>query len=194
MVGRGLPEHKVTGIFFIGSYLNTGASQHIVQGATGELAVVFHGLNIEQHMALLPLNTIIHCIGVPLLHQARNHTDHLRDMLGGVGNNSWRQVVESLHILKVGLGIAGRQHRNILTQFGGGVHNLIVNIGDIAGVLYFWVEGLQHPEQRIKDNSRSGIANMDPVVDRWSTDIHGHPLAIDWLKGLLAACQCVVEG
>ena len=115
-------------------------------------------------------------------------------MLGGVGNNGRRQIVKRLHILKVGLGVTGRQRGNILAQLGGSVHNLIVDIGDIAGVIHFWVEGLQHPEQRIKDNRRPGITYMDPVVDRWPTDIHGHPLAINWLKGLLAACQCVVKG
>ena len=115
-------------------------------------------------------------------------------MLSGVGHDSGRQIIQRLHILKVGLGIAGGENTNILTQLRSGLHNFVVNIGDIARVLNIGIETHQQPIERIKHHCRTRVAYMHAVVDRWPTDIHGHPLAIYGLKWLLAAGHAVVQG
>ena len=131
-------------------------------------------------------------VGVCLGNQARDHIDHLGNMLSSVWHNSGRQIIQRLHIVKIGFRITGRQNTNILTQLRSGLHNLVFNIGDIARVLNIGIETHQQPIERIKHHSRAGIAYMHTVVDRWPTDIHSHPLAIYGLERLLAAGHAVV--
>ncbi len=61
-------------------------------------------------------------------------------MLGGIGLNVGREILQRLHIVKVGLGKARTQRSNRLTLLVGCAHDFVVNVGDItcinnAGVL-----------------------------------------------------------
>ena len=125
-------------------------------------------------------------------NQPRYHVDHLGNVLSRIGHNRWWQVIQCLHIVKIGFGITCRQGTDILAQLRRRFHNLVVNISDIARVLNVRIETRQHSVERIKHHCRTSVTNMHPVVDRWPTDIHRHPLTIYRLKQLFAAGHGVI--
>ncbi len=83
---RRLPQHEVSGIALVGRDLDAGAGAHVVEAAAGELAVIRHAGDREEHVPF-------RLIGVPGGDQALDHRDHLRDVLGGARLDRRRQAL-----------------------------------------------------------------------------------------------------
>ncbi len=192
MISGGLPQHKVSGVFFVGSDLDSSPCQHIVKRAAREAAIVVHGLNGKQNVALLALNTVVHCVGVAFSNEAGNHINHFRNMIGGVGNNRRRKIIQRGHIVDIGFGVALRHRTNLFAQFRRGGHNFVVDIGDVSRVNDLCIESVQEAIQRVKNHCGPGISDVNPVVDRGPADIQSDSRRVDRLEQLFAAGHCVV--
>ena len=185
IAGR-LPQHEVARVFFIGRHFDPRAGQHVVQRALRQLAVIGHGLHCKQHV---PFRRV----GVALLDQPFDHGDHFRQVLGGIGNDIRLEIVERGHILGIGLGKARRQDADLLAVIPRGLHDLVVDIGDIARIDHVAEVFLQQAIERIEHDDRAGVADMHAVIDGGPTDVHAHAVVHQGFKNFFLSGESVVE-
>src|SRR5699024_9295230 len=110
-------------------------------------------------------------IGMAGGNEILDNLDDLANMLGGTGADSRRLDVESVGILDVfSLKPAGhRIHRDAFgLAFG---DELVVNVGDVRDIDHLVAAVFEVAAQRIKDDHRPGIADVDVVIDGRPADI-----------------------
>ena len=73
-------------------------------------------------------------VGMTAFNQALDQGDHLWHMVGGVRFNHRRQGIERRHVLPVGRGKAFGQHADRLAIGLRRSIDLVIDIGDVAGV------------------------------------------------------------
>ena len=166
LVAGRLPEDEVAGVALVVGHFHPGTGEHVFQFAAGKLAVVGHGFHRKQHLA-------IRLVGVALFHQGGDHLDHLGDVIGGLGDNIRGFRVQRCHVFGKRRGEAFGEGADVLAVFRGSLDDLVINVGDVAGVDHFRVEPLQQAIQHIKHHHRAGVANVDEVVNRGATHVEG---------------------
>ncbi len=112
---------------FVVGNLDTGPCHHILELTPAERAVGGHGLNREQSVP-------VGLISVPLGDQSLCQRDHVIDVLGGHGLNRGRMRIESRHILAIFLRELRADFSNVRAALKSCVNDLVVDIGDVAGV------------------------------------------------------------
>ncbi len=166
----------------IGRNFDAGAGDHVLQGATRQLAVVGEALGIEQHMAFGG-------IGRSAFDQLAEHDQHLTDMGGGARLERRAQHAERIHVLMIDGGELVGDGRDVHALVDGGLVYLVVHVGDVAGIDHVGlaIEPPQHAKQHVEHHSGPGIADMGEVVDRGSADIERDPLGVARNEGALHA-------
>jgi hypothetical protein len=111
---------------------------------------------------------------------------------GGPGLDGGAPHADRRHVLVVGV-------RELLRDFGdrhaqprGGFVDLVVDVGDVAGVYDLRVVQLQQTVQQVEYDRRAGIADMRVVVDRRPAYVHGHAVRVERLEHLFFSRQRVV--
>ena len=170
VAGR-FPQNKVAGVSLVVGHFHSGAGEHVFQFTTGELAVVGHGFHREQHLP-------IRLVGVALFHQGGDHLDHLGDVIGGLGDDVRGFRVQRCHVFGKRRGETFGEGADVLAVFRGRLDDLVINVGDIAGVDHVRVEPLQQAIQHIKHHHRAGVANVDEVVNRGATHVEGDAVGV----------------
>ena len=183
---RGLPEHEVRGIAFIRRDLDPCAVDHLVTRAPRQSAVVRKRRHVEQHVALGG-------IGVTALDQSRDHREHARDVPGRERLHRGPKHVQRIHVLLIGARELGRDRLGREAALGRRLNDLVLDVGDVAGVERIAEALLQQPEQQVEHDRRAGVADVRIVVDGRTADIHRRPLRIGRNEGLLAAGQRIVQ-
>jgi len=180
------PQHKISRVTLIGSDLYAGACQHIVQRAIRKSAVFRHRLHSKEHMTL-------RFIRVPLANKRLRQLNHCRDVVRGVRLKGGSQRVKLGHVLTklIGILLGNRIDRSVLLPCG--LDDLVLNIGNVAGIHDIFVVRLQHAKERIKDDDRSRITDMSKVIYRRSADIHAHCFGLKWFEEFLLSRQGVVQ-
>ena len=110
-------------------------------------------------------------IGVAGVHEVLDDVDDLADMLGSAGAHGGGLDVQTVGIPDVlGLKLAGDLlHRGalLLALFD----ELVINIGDVGDIVDLVAAVFQIAAQRIKDDHRARVADVDIVVNRRAADI-----------------------
>ena len=114
-------------------------------------------------------------------------------MCSRIGLNVGRKIVERLHIIKIGLGVARTQRGNRLPLLLRSTHDFVVNVGDVACINNVGVLRLQQPIQQVEHNSWSRITNMYPVVNGGTAYVHGDSIGVDGREKCLFTKACVVK-
>ena len=184
--GRRLPQHEVGGIALVRRHLHARALDHLLARAPRQRSVARERRHVEQHVAF-------RLIGVAAGEQALDHRDHLGHMCGRVRLDRRRQHVQRRHVLVVGGGVALRDHRGRDPLGRGGGHDLVVDVGNVAHIDHVAVAPLEHAEQHVEHDGRSGIADVRVIVDRGAAHIHGRPTRVGRGKCLLAPGQRIIE-
>ncbi len=140
VIGR-LPEHKIRRIPLIGSDFNPGTSNLFITVTAGQLPIIGHAGNTEQHM---PFS----CIGMTQSNEFFNHRQHLCDVVSGAWLNGWRQGTDGAHILLKYFRRFGGDFCNRRAAVTGTLVNLIVDIGDVSHISHLCrrIDGLQQAE------------------------------------------------
>ena len=164
-----LPDCEIGGVFLqVVVHLaaqGTVAALQIIEVEVAQLAVVRVRLDAEIDIA------VARDIGVAGLHQILDDTDDLTDMLGRTGTHGRRHDIQAVGILDVlSLKLAG----NLL--HGGSLllsllDELVINIGDVGDIVDLVAAVFQIAAQRIKDDHRARVADVDIVVNRRAADI-----------------------
>ena len=127
LIGRGLPEHKIARMTLVVGNLDPGPCHHVLEFTPAELTVGGHGLNREQSVP-------VGLIGVPLGDQSLCQRDHVIDVLCGHRLNRGRKRIERRHILAIFLCELRADFSNVRAALYSCVNDLVVDIGDVAGV------------------------------------------------------------
>ena len=183
---RGLPQDEIGRVLLVGRDLDPGAGDHLLAVAPRQRAVAFEFRYVEQHMRF-------RLVGMALRDKRFDHGDDLRDVLGHPGLDARLQHAQRAHIPVVGRGVALVDHRDIDAFGERRIVDLVVDIGDVAGVDDVVVAPAQHPVEHVEDDRRPGIADMGEAVDRRPADIHRHPPRIAGHELVLLLREGVVE-
>ena len=173
--------------------------EHVVQIATGELAVVVVLVilgHIEVHRPLT-------FVGISVFQYLLYQFYLFDDVSAGLRLNAWAQHVQRIHGLVVAVGVILRHlHRFQLFQarfLGNLVLALIcivlqvAYIGDIAYVAYFISQMLQVTEEQVECNGRTGVTQVRVAIDGRSADVHAHMRGVQRFEYFLCPAQCVVD-
>ena len=182
----GLPQHEVARVALVRRHVDARAGQHLVGVPARELAVAGEAADREQHVALGG-------IGVAGFHQLADHLQDLAHVRGRLRLDVRRGDTQRGHVLAVGGGEAsgdvGDRHPGLAR---GGV-DLVVDVGDVAGVAQRAVAAPQQVGQHPEHHRPARVADVHVVVDRRPAYVHGRAGRVDRLEGLGAAGQRVVE-
>ncbi len=186
-LGR-LPQHEVGRVLLVGSDLDPGAGDHVVQGAARQLAVVGEGGGVEQHVALGRIGAALGC-------EAADLVEHGGDVGGGVRLDRGGQHAEGRHVLAVDGGEAVGDGRDGGVLLDRRLVYPVVHVGDVAGVDHrrLAVEAAQHPEQHVEHHRRAGVADVGVGIDRRPADVERHPARVAGLERPLLAGVGVVQ-
>ena len=189
VICSGLPQHKIARILLVRSHFDTRTGDHVIQRAAGELSIALIGPDGEKHVAL-------GLISETVLDQLARHLDHLRNMLGGMRLDVRHCHTNRAHILAIDFGITGRDRLDRLAAFLGGGDDLVVHIGDVAGIddLVLTIDMAQGTGEDIKHDGRARIANVRVIINGWTTDIECHTLRVDGFERPFVAAQRVIQG
>ena len=132
-------------------------------------------------------------IGMAGRDQALDHRDDLRDVRGRGGFDVGRGDAEGRHVLAVGGGEAIGDHADRRADVPGGGVDLVVDVGDVAGVAQRAVAAAQQRGKHAEDNVRTRIADVHVVVDRRPADVHRRAGRIERHERFELARQVVVK-
>ena len=185
---RRLPQDEVHRILLERRHLDAGARDHVVDGAPREAAVFRIGAHAEQHMAL-------GLVGMAARDQRRDHLHHLRNVVRRAGRVVRLEGAEQRHVLdEPPLGLFG-DLRDLPPRLPRPGVDLVVHVGEVAhiGDAFWAVDAAQKPVQRVEHHHGPGVAEMCPVVDGRTADVHAHVVRIEGIERLLAPRLRVVE-
>ncbi len=173
---------------------DAGAGLLLIEIALGQLAIGGHRPCVEQHFAAGH-------IGMTLGDQRFDDRDHLGDIVCGARFDGRRQICPVARHRAVLVGRLLRHFRDgIIERQIGKIPerprvDLVIDVGNVAGIgdVSLAIDMPQQPVEHVKDDHRSGIADMGKIIDRRTADIHAHVFRVDRGEIDLAASQCIVK-
>ena len=162
------------------------AGDHVVQAAPGQVAVGGVALNREQDVPLCRIR-------MTRVDQLADHGEHVVNVSGCPRREIRIVVAECAHVVFIGSCIAFREFSDGGLLFGGGCHDLVVDVREVARVDHGGIPMAQDAVQNIENDGRARVANVNAVVDRGSADVHGHAVRVDRFEGAGAAGKGIVQ-
>jgi hypothetical protein len=185
-LGR-LPQHEVEGIQFAAGHRHPLAGTQVVERLAAEAPVAGELAHGEDHVAVFGR------VGVAVVLQALDHSQHLRHILGGARFGVGTCNAERRLVLMHRLDETAGQRRDRLAVLHGSTDDLVLDVGDVANVGHAIAAGPQPALDRIEGDEHAGVAHMAIVVDRHAADVHANLPGLQRDEGFLAAGQRVVE-
>ena len=188
IVRRRLPQNEIHRVFFVRRNFDPGARDHIIDRPARERAIGLIRPDTKQDM---PLGDI----GVTLGHQIFDHRHHGPDPFSGARHVVRLQRADRRHIVQIpARGFVGDVPNRPSGLDGTRVY-LVIHIREVPhiGDMFGPVNMTQQPEQRIKHNHRTRIADMRAVIHRRATDIHPHIRGIDRIKPFFRTRRRVIK-
>jgi hypothetical protein len=135
-------------------------------------------------------------IGVPASDQLPDHRDDLGDM-GGRGRLHVRRELaghaEGRHVLAVGGGIAVGDGRDRGAGLARGGIDLVVDVGDVAGVAQRAEAPTQQRGQHPEHHRPAGVSDVHVVVHGRPAQVHGRAGGVERRERLDPSRQAVVQ-
>ena len=185
---RRLPQDEVAVGALVRRHFDASTGHHFIEGAMRELAVIRHGAHGEKNMTLGR-------IGMAGGDQTLHDGDHLRDMVRGARLDGGAEAAQRIDVLLEATGRAFGQFADRYATLGGPRDDLIVDVGDVAGVddVVGAIEMAQKAKQHVEDDDGPGIADMGSIVDGRSADVEAHALGLERREVFFATRHRVVE-
>ena len=181
-----LPQHEIGRVALVGSHLDPRTGDHVFHAAARQRAIGRHRRHAEQHMTLGR-------IGVSAIDQRLDHVDHIADEFGRTRLVIRRQRAKRRHILMETFNRIVAQPVDTDAALGRTGDDLVVDIGDVPDIGHLRIEPPQQPHKNVEHHDGTGVADMNPVIDRRPAGIDPHMRRIQRDKVLFAAGQRVVK-
>jgi len=183
-----LPEHEIGRIALVGRDLNAGAGDHRLPIPLAEHTIIGVARDGKQHMPL-------RLIGMAEVDQPLDHGDHRRDLAGRVRRNCGLLDSKGPHVLQIVALVSLGDHRGFNALGLGRGNDLVIDVGDVAGIDEAVGPELvaDEPRERVEDHCRAGVADMGAAVDGRPAHIHGDPLPVERNEEPLFASKRVVK-
>jgi len=185
---RRLPQHEVGRILLVARHLDPRPGDHRLAVPPAERAVIGVGRDVEEHVP-------IRLIGMAGGDQRLDHRDHFGDRLGRLRGDLGRTDAERARVGEVEILETAGDHGRLDALGPSGFDDLVVDVGDVAGVDHRCVaiDVAQQPRQQVEHHCRPGIADMGAAVDGGTAQIHRHPLRVGGCEDALLARHRVVK-
>ena len=182
------PQHEIGWVALVRRDFDPRAGDHRIAVAPAKRAIIRVAGDRKQHMALGG-------IGVALANQRIDHRHHWPDFLGRVRGDVGRSDAKRAHVVKVMTLVPLGDHRRVDSLRLGRRNDLVVDVGDVAGIGQAVGAILMpnQPRQRIEHHRRPRIADMGSAIDGRAAHIHGDPLGIGGFELALGARHRVVK-
>ena len=152
----------------------------------GKLPVFFKILYPE-------IDSAVDLIGKAFVDQSLDHLDHAVDFLGSQRMGGSRFYIHIRHILFAFFDIAGGNFFSADPFFNSLGNDLIIYICEVRYIVNLITFVLHISAHSIKNDHRSGISDMDKVIDRRPAYIHFHLSLFQRNKLFLSFCQGIVD-
>ena len=161
-----LPDRKVHRIFLDLADADACARLQLIQRLVGQLAVLGGLLRAEVDVA------VVHRIRIALVDQGLDDVDDRIHGLGRAWMNGGRTDAQTLCVGEVFLDVAVGDdvvgHALLVCLFD----DLIVDVGEVLYELDLIAAVLKVAAQRVEDDKRTRVADVEVVVDRRTAGVH----------------------
>ena len=186
----GLPEDEIERILLLVGARDLQfpvAAAHVVQVLVGQLSVAlkFPGAVVNR--------AVLGDIGVSLVDQSLDHLDHAVDLESRLGVHGRRLDVKAGHVLLALFDISLGDDTGINAFFLRLLDDLVVDIRKVGYVVYLVSLVFKIAPDRVKNDHRAGISDMDQVVDGGTAYVHAHLAGFDRHKFLFGPGHCVKD-
>ena len=196
--GGFLPQHEIRRVALMRFHSHPRALDLLVELAVRQCAIGRHRPDRKQHLA--PLRACSN-IGMIRVQETLDNLHHLLDIVGRPRLFVWLIAPQRLHIRIKLLRRAFRHlaDRLIERQLGiiprRAIIDLVIHIRNVPHIFHMVRTKFmaQQPEQHIKHNHRSRIADMGKIIHGRPAHIHPHIRRIDRREGLFLAGQRIVK-
>ena len=191
-----LPQREVGGVAFLRVDRDPRARERILEVAARELAVSVELGNIEVY-------SVVGLVAVALVAKRFYKVYHLRNIIGGFGDDLGHEDIQPLQILKEHRGIFGGYLLGRFVLFlGGGLHLILAVVrirGEMSyvGYVHYRTRGVavvfERAAQLVHKDVRPEIAYVRIVIDRRSARVHGNRRRRDGTQFFFFARERVIE-
>ena len=151
----------------------------------GKLAVLFEFLYTEIYGS-------VSCrICVSLVNEGLDHVDHALDLLCCLRCGCGRFYIHVCHIFLALFDIAGGNFLCGNTLFNGFFDDFVIYICKVGYIINLVSFIFHVSSYRIKNNHRTGISDMDQIVNCRSANIHLYLALFQRYEFLFSSCECV---
>ena len=182
-----LPDGEIHRMALVRVNVDARAALQILEVLAAELAVAGERLRVIVHVA------VVAGVGQPLVDQLFNQCDDVRDVLGRARVHRRALDAQRVRVGVVFLDEAVAQLLDGDALFVGAADHLIVDICEILNVLDLVALVLQIAAQRIKNNERARVADVEIVVDCRAAAVNAHLARLDGLELLFPARLRVIN-
>ena len=165
-LGR-LPQGEIQGVPLHVVHVHPGAGAQVVDVAAGELAVGGQGAHFK-------VNVAAGLVGVAPVDDALDEGDDVGHMLRHLGMHVGADDVQGLGILEIGGDVFFGQGQGVDAFLIGAVDDLVVHVGEVLHVGHVPAPPQEVAAHGVEDHQRTGVAQVDVVVDRGPAAVNAH--------------------
>ncbi len=184
-LGR-LPQREVGGRALALVDVDAGAGAQIVGGLAAELAV-------RREAGHRVVDVAKHFVGLAVGDQLRRHVDDLGDVGRDPRLDIRGQDAEQPHLAVVLVGEPARARERILAGLGGGLDDLVVDVGDVADELHLVAEQHQRAPDHVEARRRVRMPDVGGRVGRGPAQVHADLAGLDRRERDLLAAERIVD-
>ena len=167
LVGRllRLPQGEVQRVALLFPFGDAGTDFQVLDEVAGQQAVTRELAGAVVHVA-------VHFVGQSLVDQALHERDDLGHGLAHSGVHVRRRDVQRLHVLEILVDIFVRNVHRTDVFLSGAVDDLVVHVREVLHVAHLLAAVLQVLSHGIEHDERTGVADMDEIIDGGTADVH----------------------
>ena len=163
------PEDEIGRILLVllaGYFEFTEARHHLIQVFMGQLSVALEGLGAE-------VNGTVCChVSMALVDKGLDHLQHALNLLGCLRMGGSRFYVHVSHIFFALCDVALGNGVCIYPFLDGFLDDLVIHVGEVGNVINIVAFILKVAANRIKNDHRTRVSDMDEVVHSRAAYIH----------------------
>ena len=183
----GLPQGEVERVALVLVLLDACTHHKVIDVAAGDLAVGGVAAHGEVHVA------VVRRVGVPTVDKRLDHADHGADLLGGTGADIGIEHVGVAHDADELVRELGRDLLGRAALLVGAIDDLVIDVREVLGEGDLVAARDEPAADHIEADERTGVADVDVVVDGGAAHVHADLALLDGAEVLFLVGGAVVD-